>query len=186
MEQFKDKLEEAAHYGHLLHLNKLVIGAGGNLSVRDGDSVVIKKKMADMSEESVDNYLQIPFHELQKMEDPSLSSETPLHTSCYKAREDVGAVIHVHSPYVIAAAGKTELLESTSYEFDCVIEKDVPVVDYIQPGSEDLAAAVGKKIAEGANAVLMKKHGATTVGKNLEEAYLRMLALERACITFLL
>lgn len=185
MDQFKDKLEEAAHYGYLLHLNKLVIGAGGNISVRDGDSVIIKKKMADMSEESTENYIQLPFSELQKLDNDSLSSETPLHTACYEAREDVGAVIHVHSPYLIATAGKTDTLKSTSYEFDCIIDKDVPVVDYIEPGSKELALAIGEKIHNGANAVLMKRHGATTVGKSLEEAYLRMLALERACITFL-
>ena len=185
MDQFKDKLQEVAHYGKLLHKNKLVIGAGGNISARDGDSLIIKKKMADMSEADPDNYLQIPFSEVSKDSSGTLSSETPLHTACYASREDVGAVIHVHSPYLVAAAGKTDLLESLSYEFDCVLGENVPVIGYIQPGSEGLAREVGEKMKHGAGAVLMKRHGATSVGKTLKEAYVRILALERACITFL-
>ena len=179
-----DKLKEAAKYGRLIHEKGLVIGAGGNISERDGDFIIIKKQGADMSDCQTSGYARIPFSEVEGNKD-TLSSETPLHVACYKANQEVNAVIHVHSPLIIAASGKTDNLESTSYEFDCVLKAAVPVIDYIQPGSVTLAEAVAEKVAGGASAVMMCRHGSICVGKDLEEAYLRVLALERACLTYL-
>jgi len=177
-----NKMKTIAEYGRMVHAKGLVIGAGGNISERDGDFLIIKKKNADMSSGRVEDYVRIPFSETAS---DLLSSETPVHIACYRARQDVGAVIHVHSPYIVAAAKKTDLLESVSYEFDCILKKAVPVIEYIQPGSSILAAAVADEIKNGANTVMLKRHGAFSTGKDLEEAYLRILALERACITFL-
>lgn len=171
--------------GKKLHDEKLVIGAGGNISLRDGDSFIIKKKGADMSFSEAANYVSVPVSGISLGKNDILSSETPLHVACYSTRADIKAVIHVHAPFSIAAASKLEVLPSTSYEFDCIIQKEVPVVDYIAPGSRELASAVAEKIAEGANVVLLKKHGSLSVGETMEEAFLRILALERACITYL-
>ena len=177
-------VEELIRYGCLLHEKELVIGAGGNISARDGEHIVIKRKGADMSEAGAGDYVRVSLKEASG-ENENLSSETPLHVACYKARQDVQAVVHVHSPMVIATAEKTHFLESTSYEFDCLLERTVPVVEYIQPGSAELGEAVAEEISSGANAVIMRRHGAVSVGRSPEEAYLRALALERACVTFL-
>ncbi len=179
-----DKRRLLAEYGKKICGEKLVIGAGGNISLRDEDRVYIKKANFNMAEGSVEGYIDIDLTEKYSL-NKELSSETPLHIASYEAREDVKAVIHVHSPFMIAVAHKVTLLRSTSYEFDCILKKEVPSLEYIQPGSEDLASAVGVDIKRGANAVLMKRHGAVSVGDSIEQAYLRILALERACITFL-
>ncbi len=181
-----DRPRIIAEYGKLIHAEKLVIGAGGNISEKRGDFLIIKKKFADMSRGRKSDYIRLSFKKAESPERSGyLSSETPLHLACYRARQDVGAVVHVHSPYIIATAQKTNILESVSYEFDCVLQKSVPTVEYIQPGSAELAEKVAERIKEGANAVMLKKHGAVSVGKDIKEAYLRILALERACITSL-
>jgi L-fuculose-phosphate aldolase len=178
------RIEELVKYGRLLHQKNLVIGAGGNISARDGQYIVIKKKGADMSEGKKTDYVRVPLEKTsgQKKE---LSSETPLHVACYKASRDVRAVVHFHSPATVAVAEKIHFLKSTSYEFDCLLKKTVPVIEYIRPGSAELGKAAAEEITSGATAVIMKKHGAVTVGKDPDEAYLRALALERACVTFL-
>ncbi|RKY40803.1 MAG: hypothetical protein DRP85_07925 [Candidatus Makaraimicrobium thalassicum] len=180
-----DKRRKLAGYGMMLHADRLVIGAGGNISERDGDFLIVKKRGADMSSGKAGDYIRLRFSEAEKAGESRLSSETPAHIACYRARKDVGAVVHVHSPIIIAAGRKTDLLESVSYEFDCILQKAVPVIEYIQPGSSLLAEAVGLEIKSGATAVILKKHGAISVGEDMEEAYLRILALERACFTFL-
>ncbi len=180
-----DKLKEIAKYGKLLHEKDLVIATGGNISTKVGDNIIIKKRCTDMSSGSVDNFIEIPLKEAGQPNE-ELSTETPLHIASYNAREDVGAVIHVHSPAMIAVASKIGVLESVSYEFDCMIGRPVPVIEYVEPGSSSLAKAIASHVKNGANAVLMKKHGATVVGKNLKEAYFCTLALERACTTYLL
>ncbi|MFH1665801.1 MAG: class II aldolase/adducin family protein [Candidatus Omnitrophota bacterium] len=178
-------LRKIAEYGKLLHDDKLVIGSGGNISELDGEFLIIKKKGTDMSSGRTGGYIRLPLLAAEKGGDGRLSSETPFHIACYMARTDIGAVIHVHSPYMVASAGKTDILESVSYEFDCILKKAVPVVEYIRPGSPELAGEIAAKIKAGANAVLLRRHGGLSAGKDLEEAYLRILALERACITFL-
>ncbi|MDD4956962.1 MAG: class II aldolase/adducin family protein [Candidatus Omnitrophica bacterium] len=186
-------VREIAVFGKALHDNRMVIGAGGNISARDGEFLVIKKRGADMSRGNRHDYLRISFPEAETYAmNPfsgayrrDLSSETPLHIACYRTRTDIGAVMHVHDPFMVSVAEKVALIGDISYEFECVIGGNVPRIEYIKPGTGALAEAVSNKISKGANAVLLRKHGAITVGKDLEEAYLRVLALHRACIVCL-
>lgn len=179
-----DRAKKLVGYGKMLAREKLVIGAGGNISEKNGKFLIIKKQGADMSKGRPGDYVRVKFSD-PGAKKTLASSEMPLHLACYRARRDVGAVVHVHSPYMVAAAARTALLESPSYEFDCVLQKVVPVVGYMQPGSNALADEVGARIKEGANAVLMGRHGAVSVGKDISQACLRIMALERACIAFL-
>ncbi len=185
-----DLMKTLIEYGKRAHADGLVIGAGGNISAKDKNHLIIKKKGADMSAGDENCYVRLIFSEITKglaeeREGSVLSSETPLHIACYRADSEAGAVIHVHPPYIIAASGKAGVFESPSYEFECILGGSVPVIEYIQPGSLRLAEAVAGKIKEGASAVMLKRHGAISVGKDLEEAYIRILALERGCITYL-
>lgn|GEM_PF-1183072 len=180
-----NKRRGLAGYGKLLHDKGLVIASGGNVSARDGSRLIIKKRGADMSQGRAKDYVCVLFSETEKKKD-ILSREAPFHVACYDAREDVGAVVHTHSPIMMAVAEKTAILSDISYEFQCVVESAVPVIGYLKPGSDELAAAIAGEIKQGANAVLMKKHGAVSVGRDIEQAYVRMIALERACQTFLL
>ena len=175
--------EELVRYGKLLHEKELVIGAGGNISACAGDEVLIKRRGIDMSRGTEEDYLSV-MKSAEVVEDPELSTETPFHLACYKSSKDVRAVIHVHSPYSIAASERVTKLPVVSYEFECLAGGPVPVLEYIDPGSEALASAIGEEISKGAAVVLMKKHGAVSVGKDLEDTYLKIMALERACKAF--
>ena len=180
-----DNIEKLLNCGRLLHEHRLVIGSGGNISSRQAGSVTIKKKDVDMSRAVREDYAAISLDGARSAENTLLSSETPLHLACYASAEDISSVIHVHSPYMIAASARTDILESPSYEFDCIIGHSVPVIPYLRPGSRELGEAVAGKIAAGSRVVLMRRHGAVTAGKDIDQALMRALALERACIAFL-
>ncbi|MBD3296490.1 MAG: fuculose phosphate aldolase [Candidatus Omnitrophica bacterium] len=181
-----DAFRELEKYGKKIHSAGLVIGTGGNISLRLGDVLFIKKQACRMCGVGEEAFIKTSLSELVNGKIAGASSETPLHLSCYEADDTVGAVVHVHPPYSIAAAERTAQLESVSYEFDCVLgERPVPVVDFIKPGSRGLAEAVARHIREGAVSVLLSRHGTVSVGADLEQAFLRAVALERACITFL-
>ena len=184
MKKKADIKKELVRYGKLLQLGGFAIGSGGNLSAKDAGYIFIKRQGADLSEAKTGDYLRISLKEAEKGP-AGISSETPLHLASYAARPEAGAVIHVHSPAMVAAAEKTRLLKSNSYEFDCVMGGDVPVIPFIKPGTRALADAAASKVKSGANAVLLARHGAVCIGRNTEEAYVRVLALERACLTFL-
>ena len=179
-----DKKEELAYYGKLLHEKALVIGSGGNISVRETKGFIIKRRSFDMSTSDEEGYIFVNFEELSEAE-KIVSSETPLHIGCYEAQRNNGAVIHVHSPYMVAIGEKVKVLKSPSYEFDCIVGQDIPVLDYIRPGSKELAKEVKTLAENGDIAVLLKRHGGIAIGEDLHQAYLRIMALERACITAL-
>lgn len=184
MKRKDDINKELVRCGKLLYEGGFAIGSGGNLSVRDGGHIIIKRQGVDLSKAKTTDYLRISIKDAEKGP-AGISSETPLHLASYAASPETGAVIHVHSPVMVAVAEKTRLLKSNSYEFDCVMGGDIPVVPFIKPGTQALAEAVASKVKSGANAVLMARHGAVCVGHNIEETYVRVLALERASLTFL-
>ncbi len=169
--------------GKFLHAHALVIGSGGNLSIRESNFFTIKRGGADMSKANTEDYIKIPFSPSAPPEDSRLSSESLLHWACYASKGDVRAVAHAHPPYAIRAARRRNVLKSASYEFDCLVGPSIPVIPYLGPGSRELSDAVAAKIGSGETAVLMKRHGIVAVGESIEQACNRILAVERACMT---
>lgn len=97
------------------------------------------------------------------------SSETALHLTIYRKRQDVHAIIHAHP---VTATALT--VAGISFAADIVTEGamvlgDVPTVPYAPPGSLELAEGCGAA-AETASVFLMERHGAVTVGADLTEA----------------
>lgn len=178
-------LQKITYYGKLLHEKDLVIGAGGNISMKSGDSLIIKRRGAVLSDASKKNFIKISLEDLKTYPGEDVTSESPFHVTCYEALPSVGAVIHTHSPYAIALANKFNVLQSPSYEFDCIIGASIPIIDFLTPGSPELASAIGNIIKQKVPAVILTRHGSVTVGEALEEAFIRALALERACKTIL-
>ena len=151
----------------------LVSGASGNVSRRlrepDGELVAITPTRVPYSRLRADDVLIIDF-EAEPVEGEGVpSSETLTHLAVYRARPDVGAVIHTHSVYasVLAVAG----LEIPPLLDEQVVALGgaVAVAEYGMSASEDLAqkavAALGER-----NAVLLRNHGALGVGTDLEDA----------------
>ena len=96
--------------------------------------------------------------------------ENRMHLSIFKAREDVGGILHAHPLYssMLAVAGKplNPILDEMVPYLGGVVE----VADFAPSGSEELAAIVVKTLGPKA-AVLMANHGTVCVGKNLSRAY---------------
>lgn len=109
------------------------------------------------------------------------SSEAGLHLAVYRARDDVGAVVHAHPPQVMAysLAGRSIALRAMP---EALIGLGrVAVVPYATPGSPELAQSAGAELA-GCDAVVMSRHGSVTVGRNLEQAWIRTERLEQAAV----
>ena len=151
----------------------LVSGASGNVSRRlreaEGDFVAITPTRIPYSRLRPEDVLVIDF-EAEPVEGEGVpSSETLAHLAVYRARQDVGAVIHTHSVYasVLAVAG----LEIPPLLDEQVVALGGPVTvaEYGMSASEDLArkavAALGER-----NAVLLRNHGVLGAGADLEEA----------------
>lgn len=107
------------------------------------------------------------------------SSELPMHLAIYRARPDVDAVVHTHSPYATAFAAGGVGIPCALIEMVFFLGGDVPVAPLSLPGTE--AVGLGAVAALGdRNACLLENHGVVAIGSGLPEAYLRAEYVEDA------
>ena len=99
------------------------------------------------------------------------SSEYPFHLSVYEMREDIGAVLHAHSPAMVAFS-IVRKLPSTSLQPNVKgICGDLAIADYAVPGSDRLGQNIGRKFAEGYNTVLLENHGLVIGAEDIWKAF---------------
>jgi L-fuculose-phosphate aldolase len=99
------------------------------------------------------------------------SRELPLHLAVYRARPDVGAVVHTHS---VAATAWSFLDEPLGPELEDLAYHGIDPVRTAPPaapGSAELAAGAVSALGTG-SAVLLGRHGLLTTGDTPERALL--------------
>lgn len=156
----------------------MTFGAGGNLSLRlNASTALITPSGAIKGLLSPEQMIRVDIA-TGKAENGRPSMETPFHTGLYRARPDVGAVIHLHPPSCTALAVLGRMLRpAITPEGVLVLGNYVPMIDYATPGTEELAENVVTQMGT-ANACLMASHGALAVGKDIMDAFGRMETLE--------
>jgi len=110
------------------------------------------------------------------------SSELGIHLAAYRLRPEIGAVVHAHPKTVVALS-----LASIDVMFTALPETVVALgligsVPYETPGSSALASEMENAL-ENHDAIVMERHGAITLGRDLFEACDRMETLEHAAQT---
>jgi ribulose-5-phosphate 4-epimerase/fuculose-1-phosphate aldolase len=100
-----------------------------------------------------------------------------LNREIFRLRPDVHAVIHVHHDETIAflASRPKPEIKAVSLEYPYVMAKPA----YIVPSHLDVEQDVGplKDFVQGTNSLVMIRHGITTFGRNVSEAYHRLNTL---------
>ena len=111
--------------------------------------------------------------------------ERYIHGEIYRARPDVAAIVHNHSPTVISFGIGTTPLRPVFHQATFLLP-GVPVWDYRAFGIDDGAlvhtAERGKALADAlgdAAVVLMKNHGVAIVGTSVSMAVGRSIMLEQ-------
>jgi L-fuculose-phosphate aldolase len=178
--------ETAAHrvisVGRSLHAAGLVWGRSGNISRRLGvNSFLITASGADLGALAMDDLARCSIT-AEAHDGPPPSSETSLHRAIYQSRMDVQAIIH-SSPFftTLAACSKGPLpLRTDLFPEAMVYLGLIAWVPYHRPGSEALAGAVAAQAAT-SESLILANHGAVILGRNLDEALLRLEALEYLC-----
>jgi L-ribulose-5-phosphate 4-epimerase len=97
------------------------------------------------------------------------SSDTASHLYIYRHRPDVNGIVHTHSPYAtaFAAVGRPipVYLTAMADEFG----GPIPCGGFALIGGEDIGRVVVESIGD-SPAVLLKNHGAFTIGRSAEAA----------------
>ena len=162
----------------------LVVGTTGNISVReDGEQCfLITPSGFDYRFMEADDIACVNLSTGATEGRRRPSSEWGLHAQIYKARKDVRAVVHSHSPYATAVAVARKTIPSILDEAADLTP--VRTLEYAPSGSVELATTVASTIANGSNAVLLANHGVAVVGGSLNEALRRSVDVERLAQLF--
>ncbi len=112
------------------------------------------------------------------------SIETPFHTTIYRRRTDVNAIVHSHNPIAVGLALAGIQIQPITIEAVAILG-NVKIVPWAIPGTKTLANLVGKYI-EDAKVLILMNHGVVGVGSNLFEAEAVVETLEEvATIQFI-
>ena len=159
----------------MLYDRNLTVSAGGNMSVRLDDEYILitpsgRNKGALAPEDMI-----VVSADGEALGDAKPSIETGMHLGIYRNNPDAGAVVHCHPLNCIALTMKGRVRTDLTPE-GVLLLGDVPTVGYMTPGTKELADAVAAHAAS--KAILLTRHGAVTVGRDLQQAFDRMEELE--------
>lgn len=150
----------------------LQTNAGGNLSVKltGADAIVIKPSAVGFNECSQDNLMIVGLDGTVLEGHLKPSKDLDFHVEIYRVRPDVGAIVHVHSPWATGWA-------SACLEIPCVtvqtIEKlgRLPLIPLSANGGPQTAADISPTFQDKTvRAAVLANHGTIGVGKTLMEA----------------
>jgi L-fuculose-phosphate aldolase len=156
----------------------LIAGQDGNLALRlDANRVLVTPAGMIKSLVQPADMVEVDLAGRKRRGRRNPTSELDLHLRILRRRPDVGAVVHAHPPTATAFATIGE-------GFDIFVLPElifqvgrVPLVPYGTPGTPELGDQVDPFIA-GHDALLLARHGAVTLGRSLDEAWIRMESLE--------
>ncbi|WP_163580144.1 class II aldolase/adducin family protein [Gracilibacillus saliphilus] len=176
--------QQLGEYAKKLVHSGLVVGAGGNLSMRDGEYMYISPSGFDLQEIEEEQWVKVHIETGEVLTDLKPSSELLMHLECFRRRSDIDSVLHAHPSYSVAVSSADKDIPSMFPDFPAMI-RNVKYLDYMIPTTHVLADAVGEVIEE-TDVVVMRNHGVLTVGKSMKEAYFFMQLTEEAAKVYTL
>ena len=159
-------------------------GTSGNISVRDGDQMLITPSGIPYEDMTPDMIVAVPLNG-EPGEGLKPSSEWHFHHAILNARPDVNAVVHAHPAHATAISMQRRPIPACHYMVAAFGGSDVPLAGYARYGTDALSAE-GTRALMDRDGCLMANHGATTVGDTLTKALWRMEELETLAKQFLL
>ena len=152
----------------------------GHVSARDGAGVLMKRKGLGLEEVTPADILTIDLEGRLVAGEGMVHLEAPLHTEVYKARPDVGAVIHTHPVHSTALGATDARLLFLSHDA-LLFPEGIAIFD--ETADLVMSARAGAAIARtlgDRRVALLRNHGVLVVGKDVRWAVLSALTLERA------
>ncbi len=182
-----EAMKEVLRTGQEMARRGLVAGSSGNCSVRvaDSDLVVITPTSIeyDLLLQEDMCVLDLAGDMVEGRYKPSI--EISMHLAIYKARPEVGGIVHTHQQMAtaVAVAGKSipPILEEQVFQLLGAVE----LAAYAPPGSTELAGRAVEALGY-RNACLLAHHGVVAVGAKIRDALLHAEIVERAAAVYLM
>ena len=152
-------------------------GFSGNVSVRNGEFVLVTPSGLSLNDVTPENIVKIDFEGNVSEGTLNPTSEKFMHIKIYQKRPDINAIIHCHAPkssaFAVAGMSFTEPILAENI----LLFGDIPLIKYSTPSSLELAEDVSDAFV-GHDAALMQNHGVIVGGKNLIDVFYKMDTIE--------
>ncbi len=169
-EQFRD-------IGRDIYVGQLTSSHGGNISVRVGSRVIIKRRGAQLGRLKPEDFVETSLYHTDSGITRA-STELIVHRAIYQKTSAL-AVIHCHPRTAIALSLSRDAIIPIDVEGSYLLHK-VPVVSSeYSSGSQEMADVISDALRE-YKIVMMRGHGCFSTGQTLEEAFHWVSALEEA------
>lgn len=152
----------------------------GNFSIKDKETGYVLVTPSGISREVLEPkdicIIDINGNIIEKDESVKPTSETSMHLTAYREREDVYSVAHTHAKYATAFAVAGLEIGPIVFEANIFGGRAV-LAPYGRPTTPQLAETIVEKLKV-SDAILLEKHGVLTVGNSSEDALQKMLYVE--------
>ena len=151
----------------------LVAWTAGNVSARvpGADLMVIKPSGVSYDDLTPEAMIVCDLDGEVVRGDYAPSSDTAAHAYVYRARPDVGGVVHTHSTYASAWAARGEPIPCVLTAMADEFGGEIPIGPFALIGNDDIGKGIVATLdGHRSPAVLMQNHGVFTIGRTARDA----------------
>ncbi|NEO19574.1 class II aldolase/adducin family protein [Moorena sp. SIO4A5] len=157
----------------------LTIADGGNLSTYDPEAneITITRSGTCLDELDIDSFVSF---KLDNNVPAGASSETAMHVAGYRARPEFLCLLHFHPQEAILLASANINIRTITVDHTYYLAGRVSILPFIQPGTQELAAACADQFKKGSDILLLAHHGCLLGSDSIEWGLYTALNLEQA------
>ena len=148
----------------------LGVNRSGNVSARQADGFLVTPTGVPYEALEPDDLVLVPLDGGPPRGRLLPSSETPFHLAIYRARPELSAIVHCHSPHATALACTRRGIPSFHYMVAAAGGSSILCAPYATFGTEALSDHAVEALAEGRRACLLANHGQIACGPTLAKA----------------
>ncbi|MDB5644257.1 MAG: class aldolase [Hyphomicrobiales bacterium] len=164
-----------------LEMNRLGLnqGTSGNISVRRGEAMLVTPTATpyDRLTPGMLASMRLADEDGRFSGPKAPSSEWRFHRDIYRARPDVGAIVHCHATYATVLSMLRMSIPAAHYMIAAFGAADIVCTDYAPYGTAELSALTVKGLGH-RHGVLLGSHGMIATGADLDAAMWRAVELE--------
>lgn len=165
----------------MLHQKNLIAGMDGNVSVKYGEHLLTTPSGVNKGFLRLDQIITVDMEGKVVQGQGQPTSELALHLEVYRQRPEVNAVLHAHPPLTTAFSLAGISLEEFILPEVVMTLGVIPTASYATPTTTAVPESI-QGLIERHDALILERHGALTVGRDLLEAYNKMEKLEHAAL----
>jgi L-fuculose-phosphate aldolase len=170
--------EQICDIGRDLYVQNMISSHGGNISLRVGDRVIIKRRGAQLGRLKPSDLIET---NIEKNDSGVVLASTELlvHRTIYKTTPAL-AVIHCHPRTAIAFSLSRDEIVPIDNEASYLLKKIPVVTEEFASGTPEMANKVAAALQQ-YKIIMLRGHGSFATGQTLEEAFHWSSTLEEAC-----